>query len=223
MEEFYWAGSVYTRTTCMYTFEANCRLMQHPKGQPHPTPSHPPPSKALLVRQTQPPHSPPPGNVLVELQRELQELQEKFYNYVSTHEACCAHCSPQPASPSSSEDDHSDQDHSTSPPPQPFFYVPGPNGTSIPATPPSWLRTVLSSNDTPPEFQGEIHTQGPLSSTPLLQGATAALKLIFEGTPPLYLGVYKDKSIVVAASASQDMVTAMLRFPPDPTTPRLCH
>ncbi|KAI6039774.1 hypothetical protein EDC04DRAFT_2603038 [Pisolithus marmoratus] len=95
-----------------------------------------------------------------------------------------------------------------------------PDGISILADPPNWLKMVLSS-DIPPEFQGEVVAQGPLSPDPLPQGAVATLKLIFEGTPPLYLGVYRDRSLVVTASASQDMVTDTLRFPPDTTAPRL--
>ncbi|KAI6017058.1 hypothetical protein EDC04DRAFT_2902762 [Pisolithus marmoratus] len=161
-------------------------------------------------------------HVLAEIQKELQELHTKFYNYVSTHEACCVKCGSQSSSEASLEDGQEDQ--SDCPPPPFQYYVPSVDGTSVEDTnPPSWLRSALSHPDTPLSFQSEIHTPDPISFNPLPSGALNAIKLIFDGTPPFYLGIYRDRSLALATNAPRGMVSTSFRFPPDPSTPRANH
>ncbi|KAI6044346.1 hypothetical protein EDC04DRAFT_2889793 [Pisolithus marmoratus] len=178
----------------------------------HPNPARVPPSTANPLK-----------NVLVELQKELWELQEKFTNYISSHEACCMHGSHSSSDSSPSEDGH-DDDAPSIPPPHSQLYVIDHTGSSVPdPSPPAWLVNVLSSLGIPPIFQGDLISPDPITSNLLHEEAISAIKLIFEGASPIYIGMLRDRSLVIATTARHGAVDTTLHLPHDPTIPTAHH
>ncbi|KAI6016517.1 hypothetical protein EDC04DRAFT_2608458 [Pisolithus marmoratus] len=180
-----------------------------------PKQASPPTSKPLLPQHPNPNWVPsttvnPLKHVLAELQRELQELWEKFTNYISSYEACCMHRSHSPSQPSLSKDRH-DDDVPTNPPPVPHLYTLSSDGSGIPdPNPPSWLITVLTNPGIPPAFKEDVFSPDPISSNPLPSEVTSAVKLIFEGASPLYLGLLRDRLLILATTARCDAVVTTL-------------
>ncbi|KAI6015707.1 hypothetical protein EDC04DRAFT_2903578 [Pisolithus marmoratus] len=188
------------------------------KPPPTPLPTCPKPGSTPLTTT-----NPSLEHVLAELQKELSDLQEKFTNYISSHEAGCSCNNHSSTESSDSENDHDDDDqsntHST-----PHLYTTSSDGTRIPnPNPPTWLVTAVASPNIPPVFQGEIYSPNWLSNDPLPRETISAIKLIFEGTSPLYLGLLRDQSLVLATSAHHEAVDVTLKFPHDPSVPTACH
>ncbi|KAI6046827.1 hypothetical protein EDC04DRAFT_2597919 [Pisolithus marmoratus] len=204
----------------MSTFEANSRPMHRPKGRPHPPQSPPPtPLPACPKPGSAPPTTVNPSleHVLVELQKELADLRDKFTNYILSHEACCSRNNHSSAESSEAKDDQDDNDQSESHTPS-LLYITDSTGVGIPdPNPPTWLATAVASPDIPPLFQGEIYSPDHLSNDPLPWEIISAIKLIFEGASPLYLGLLRDRSLVLASSAHHEAVDITLRFPHDPS------
>ncbi|KAI6027246.1 hypothetical protein EDC04DRAFT_2605891 [Pisolithus marmoratus] len=176
---------------------------------PHPPPSHSPPQcpNPEWVPSTT---ANPLEHVLVELQKELQELQERFTNYISSHEACCMHRNHSPSQSSLSEDGHNDN-VPPNPPPVPHLYILSSDGSGIPdPNPPSWLITALSNPGIPPMFKEDVFSPDPISNNPLPSEVVSAIKLIFEGASPLYLGLLRDRSLILATTARHDAVVTTL-------------
>ncbi|KAI6009187.1 hypothetical protein EDC04DRAFT_2906683 [Pisolithus marmoratus] len=104
------------------------------------------------------------------------------------------------------------------------LYVQDPKGPwVIDPKPPTWLVTVLSNPGIPPTFQGDLYSPDPLTNDLLPSEAISAIKLIFEGASPLYLGMLRDKSLTIATTASHEAVDVTLCFPHNPTIPTACH
>ncbi|KAI6028249.1 hypothetical protein EDC04DRAFT_2605727 [Pisolithus marmoratus] len=188
------------------------------KPPPTPLPACPKPGSAPSTTA-----NPSLEHVLAELQKELADLREKFTNYISSHEACCARNNHSSAESSGAEDDHDDDDQSDSHSP-PILYITDSKGAGIPdPNPPTWLATAVANPDIPPIFQGAIYSPDRLSNDPLPRESISAVKLIFVGASPLYLGLLRDRSLVLATSASREVVDATLRFPHDPSVPTARH
>ncbi|KAI6028089.1 hypothetical protein EDC04DRAFT_2605831 [Pisolithus marmoratus] len=142
-------------------------------------------------------------HMLVELQKELSDLQEKFANYILTITKTMINPPPPIPSP---------------------LYILDSNGAGIPdPNPPTWLVTAVTSPNIPSAFQRELYSPDQLSNNPLPMESISAIKLIFEGTSPIYLGLLRDQSLVLATTACHEVVKATLKFHHDPTIPTACH
>ncbi|KAI6043306.1 hypothetical protein EDC04DRAFT_2600197 [Pisolithus marmoratus] len=162
-------------------------------------------------------------HMLAELQKELADLREKFTNYISSHEACCAHNNHSSTESSEAEDDHDDNDQSNSHSPL-LLYIIDSEGVGIPdPNPPTWLATAVTNPDIPSIFRGVIYSPDHLSNDPLPRETISAIKLIFVGASPLYLGLLRDWSLVLATSASREVVDTTLRLPHNPSVPTARH
>ncbi|KAI5980468.1 hypothetical protein EDC04DRAFT_2917970 [Pisolithus marmoratus] len=190
---------------------------QH-KAPPTPLPACPKPGSAPLTTT-----NPSLEHVLVELRKELADLWEKFTNYISSHEACCSCNNHSSTESSEAKDDHDDDDQSKSHSP-PTLYVTDSNGVRTPdPNPPTWLATAVANPSIPPIFQGEIYSPDHLSNDPLPRETISAVKLIFEGASPLYLGLLKDRSLVLATTARHEAVDVTIKLPHDPSVPTARH
>ncbi|KAI6002677.1 hypothetical protein EDC04DRAFT_2908408 [Pisolithus marmoratus] len=188
------------------------------KPPTNPPPACPKPSSAPLTTA-----NPSLERVLAELRKELADLREKFTNYILSHEACCVRSSPSSAESSEAEDDPDDNDQ-PAPHLQPHLYITDSTGAGIPdPNPPTWLATAVANPDIPPIFQGDVYSPDRLSNDPLPRETVSAVKLIFEGASPLYLGLLRDRSLVLATSAHREAVDATLRLPHDPSVPTARH
>ncbi|KAI6046792.1 hypothetical protein EDC04DRAFT_2597896 [Pisolithus marmoratus] len=202
----------------------NCYHNNPPMGKTPPPPSTSAQHQihALSISQTLV-KNPSLEHVLEELQKELADLWEKFTNYISSHKACCARNNHSSAESSEAEDDHDDNNQSNSHSP-PLLYITDSEGVGMPdPNPPTWLATAVANPDIPSIFQGEVYSPDCLSNDPLPRGTISAVKLIFEGTSPLYLGLLKDWSLVLATSAHHEAVDVTLRFPHNPSVPTAHH
>ncbi|KAI5985958.1 hypothetical protein EDD15DRAFT_2200338 [Pisolithus albus] len=102
------------------------------------------------------------------LRVELLALKEKFYKYIASHEACCQRSD---SSSTTSEEVSDSVSHPAPPaPPEPPYQLltQRPDGITVPdPNPPTWLTTVLSRLDLPPQFAGALYTPDPsLSELP---------------------------------------------------------
>ncbi|KAI5982712.1 hypothetical protein EDC04DRAFT_2915373 [Pisolithus marmoratus] len=162
-------------------------------------------------------------HMLVELWKELADLQEKFTNYISSHEACCTH-NNHSSTKSLDSEDNNDDDNQSNPHSPPLLYTMDSEGVGMPdPNPPTWLATAVADPNIPPIFQGEIYSPDRLSSDPLPRETISAVKLIFDGASPLYLGLLKDQSLVLATSARREAVDVTLKFPHDSSVPTARH
>ncbi|KAI6032433.1 hypothetical protein EDC04DRAFT_2605179 [Pisolithus marmoratus] len=156
---------------------------------------------------------------MAKLQAKIHKLQEKLYKFTSSHEACCMHGRP----PSSSSSDSSDKasNHSSSLKPPFTLYAKGPEGFSINNHPPFWLVTTLKSPDMPISFKGNLVSPPPPPYEILVAMAVDAIKLMFKGLQPFLLSILQDNILVIATSASQGQVSATIKLPPNPFTPKI--
>ncbi|KAI6037797.1 hypothetical protein EDC04DRAFT_2604467 [Pisolithus marmoratus] len=196
-------------------------LYIHLQGQMKVTtaPKRPPPIQSL---SHPPPTAPPPGpptteNVpeseLSKLCKEIADLREKFNNYITSHEACCL-CHSNPHSETSSK-------VSDSPNPVTIYALNNDGSMEVDPNPPSWLVTALGIQDLPSTFQGNQLAPPPLSDQLFPHGTLEVIKLIFDGTSPLYLGTHRDGQLWVSATAERGMVSTTYKLPHDPSTPTL--
>ncbi|KAI6137010.1 hypothetical protein F5141DRAFT_1209314 [Pisolithus sp. B1] len=211
------SGRVLPRWLCLYQnnfyvhLQSQLRTGSMPTQAPTTTPKPPQPTQPLIPSTT--------ANPLSELQEELQLLHEKFYQFMSSHEACCGRCSGSPTN-SSKSDSGGDDSSSHSPiPPLPFTLMDNsPEGAVPVSDPPSWLVAVLQHPDTLEDFTGELYSPGPPENQ-LHPRTLTAIKLVFSGSPPFYLGIAGDKSLHVSAMADCALVATTLKLPPDPSIP----
>ncbi|KAI6097066.1 hypothetical protein F5141DRAFT_1067346 [Pisolithus sp. B1] len=143
---------------------------------------------------------------------------------MSSHEACCDCCSNSPleASESSSEDDGSPSHPPTPVPPASFtIIINTPEGpVPVPNSPP-WLITALQHPDVPSKFTGELYSL-VLLDCHLLARTVTAVKLVFMGIHPLYLGIQGDKTLNVSTWAECSLVATTFKLPADSSVPMDC-
>ncbi|KAI5982530.1 hypothetical protein EDC04DRAFT_2915543 [Pisolithus marmoratus] len=153
---------------------------------------------------------------VAELQAEISSLQDKFYKYIATHEACCRCSNP---TPSASSEDGSNEESTHSPPPSPCYILRKieDNAIEVFINPPTWLATVLRAPDLPTRFTGNLVICCPvlLGSPP--RDALEAIKLKFGGSSPFYLRVGQNGHLTVSATADHSLVTNS--FLPNPSVP----
>ncbi|KAI6097052.1 hypothetical protein F5141DRAFT_1067335 [Pisolithus sp. B1] len=179
-------------------------------SNPH-SPKPPPP--------TQPSTPPTTVDPVSELQEELQLLCEKFYCFISSHEACCGHHSNSPSTPSgSSSKGNSAPSHSPTPTPLFTKLDNSPEGPIPVSDPPSWLVAALQHLDLPEGFTGELYSLPPPACQfpPMI---ITAVKLAFAGSTPFYLGIQGDKSFHVTAMADRALVATTIKLSADPSVP----
>ncbi|KAI6116659.1 hypothetical protein EDD16DRAFT_1708320 [Pisolithus croceorrhizus] len=153
------------------------------------------------------------------LREELWLLCEKFYHFVSSHEACCGCCSNSPSTPSeSSSEGNNPQSHSPTPI-LPFTIVDdSPEGPVLVSDPPSWLVAALQHLDLPEEFASELYSPPPLDCQ-LPPMTITAVKLAFAGSTPFYLGIQGNKSLHVTVMANRALVATTIKLSADPSAP----
>ncbi|KAI6095162.1 hypothetical protein F5141DRAFT_1068651 [Pisolithus sp. B1] len=154
-----------------------------------------------------------------ELREELWLLCEKFYRFISSHKACCSHCSNSPSTPSRSSSE-GDSSPSHSPTPTQLFTIldNSPEGPVPVSDPPSWLVAALQHPDLPEGFASELYSLPPLTHQfpPMV---ITTVKLAFAGSTPFYLGIQGDKSLHVTITADRALVATTIKLSADPSVP----
>ncbi|KAI6094185.1 hypothetical protein EDD16DRAFT_1707110 [Pisolithus croceorrhizus] len=145
----------------------------------------------------QPPH-PNSTNPVSKLWEELWILHEKFYHFMSTHEACCTHGSNSHST--SSGPSTEDKDFPSHPA---TLTSPSPSLTA-PQMVLSWSLTL------PPGCLGPLSQELPPRTIFMI-------KLMYAGSPPLYLGVTRDNGLHTATTAAHAQVVTTIKLPADPS------
>ncbi|KAI6010267.1 hypothetical protein EDC04DRAFT_2610278 [Pisolithus marmoratus] len=212
-------GKVCQGWLCLYQNNLYVHLCSQLKAPPPPLPPKP------SLQPTHTPKTTPPmvpstttTDPVAELQAKISSLRDKFYKYITTHEACCHHSNP---SPSASSEDSSNAESTHSPPPPPHYILRKIEDNAVEAfvDPPTWLATVLRAPDLPTCFTGNLIICCPVSLGSPPRDALEAIKLKFGGSSPFYLGVSQNGHLTVSATADRSLVTNSFSFPPDPSVP----
>ncbi|KAI5986469.1 hypothetical protein EDD15DRAFT_2373174 [Pisolithus albus] len=156
------------------------------------------------------------------LRAEVRSLNEKFFKYIASHEACCQRDDSSSSSSAEAATDRDDNPPAPEPPHPPFeLLMQRPDGITVPdSNPPPWLTSVLSRIDLPPSFSGALFSPDSMIDY-LPRNATDVLKLHFHNSPPFCLAVTADRSLWTVGSAYVDrsQITSIIKLPPDPSVP----
>ena len=180
------------------------------------------PTRLAIPHKAEPPTTPTPSTAteIAELHQELSDLHREFSEFQQAHKACCPPSSPSVPVATQASEDLDPPDDELTPLSSPLSSPP-----SSPVEVPTlyrlrpWLWHVKNHPELPSLFHNIVGEEFIGLRKVLPEDVTRAIKLVFKGTPPFYLGYDSSRTLYAAQCARRSQVTATLNLPADTSAP----
>ena len=213
------SGRVLPAWVCLYQNNFLIHIQRQAKALLLPTrPTTP--CKAESPKTPTPTQTPIPSTTteIAELRQELSDLRREFTEFWQAHRACCALPSPSIRAADQATEDLDPPNNKLTPLSSPLSSPPSSPVEVSPWARP-WLCRVKNHPELPPPYHSITGQDFLCHCKALPEDVTHAIKLVFKGTSPFYLGYSSTRSLFVAQRARRNQVTTTLHFPSDASVP----